>query len=278
MSWHYLQGQEEASWEGSSLVGAPSALLKLIPTPDESCSPDKPTDALSHSRYGMTLRRSTGTRGAGGLTWFLGGSHVRTYRQQEKEQDSTASGLDCGPSLPGSLAKCNPPMSGWKTRQCSLFGGLTEFCGTWPRWGMMRDGELLELATPVLHTSVSVSGSRHPTPTATDWKRTPMKAQYANRPQTEGCPDDLAKWAVRRSGLEHARLVPALWLWEMGWPQNWTKLGVRAMDKFQAWCASHGICSHPQKPLDTPTRRSDDARVALAGDREWIPEKGTDRE
>lgn len=32
MSWHYLLEQEEVSWEGHSLDGAPDALLKLIPT------------------------------------------------------------------------------------------------------------------------------------------------------------------------------------------------------------------------------------------------------
>ena len=141
MSWHYLQEQEEASWEGNYLDGAPSALLRLIPTPAASCSQDKLTDASNLSPFGMTLRRSTGTDGAEALTWFRGDSPVRTYRQQAKEQDSTASDLDCGPRWPGSLARCSPPLSGWKTRQCSLFGGLTEFSGTWPRWGMMQ-GEL----------------------------------------------------------------------------------------------------------------------------------------
>jgi len=147
MSWHYLQGREAESWEGSSLDGAPSALLKLIPTPERSCSQGKPTDASNRSPFGMTLRRSTGTDGAEELTWFQGDSPVRTYLPLEREQDSTAHDLDCGPRWPGSLARCNPPMFGWKTRQCSLFGGLTEFSGTWPRWGTMRDGELWAVPT-----------------------------------------------------------------------------------------------------------------------------------
>ncbi len=33
MSWHYLQEQEEASWEGIFWDGAPDALLNMIPTP-----------------------------------------------------------------------------------------------------------------------------------------------------------------------------------------------------------------------------------------------------
>jgi DNA (cytosine-5)-methyltransferase 1 len=70
-----------------------------------------------------------------------------------------------------------------------------------------------------------------PTPTASDHKRTPMKEVYANRPKTLGVADDLAKWAVRKSGLAHARLEPALWEWAMGWPQGWTELKPLEMDK-----------------------------------------------
>ena len=40
MSWHFLQEQAEASWEGSSLDGAPSALLRLMPIADMSFSRD----------------------------------------------------------------------------------------------------------------------------------------------------------------------------------------------------------------------------------------------
>lgn len=58
------------------------------------------------------------------------------------------SDLDCGPTTPGSLAKYDQNTSMWKTPQCSLFGGLVEFSGTWPRWGMMRSGELFLLPMP----------------------------------------------------------------------------------------------------------------------------------
>ena len=37
MSWHYLQGREVASWAGSCLDGAPSALSNLIPIAEVSC-------------------------------------------------------------------------------------------------------------------------------------------------------------------------------------------------------------------------------------------------
>ena len=43
MSWHYLQELGEASWEESCLDGAPSALLRLIPTAGGFCLRGKET-------------------------------------------------------------------------------------------------------------------------------------------------------------------------------------------------------------------------------------------
>ena len=242
MSWHYLQGQEAASWEGSSLDGAPSALSKLIPTPAASCSQDKPTDASNRSPFGMTLRRSTGTDGAEALTWFRGDSPVRTYRQQAKEQDSTASDLDCGPRWPGSLARCSPPLSGWKTRQCSLFGGLTEFSGTWPRWGMMQDGESFPLATPAHLISGNESGF-WPTPKASDFKvDVNDSGEYARRTVAAGFQDALPFWIKRRwpgrRGVTNLDFVD----WLMGWPIGWSALAQSATDRFRQWLHSHGGC------------------------------------
>jgi len=244
MSWHYLQGQEAASWEGSSLDGAPSALLSLIPTPEKSCSQDKQTDALSDSRYGMTLRRSTAIRGEEALTWFRGDSPVRTYLAPVKERGLTERSLDCGPSLPGSLARCSPPMSGWKTRQCSLFGGLTEFSGTWPRWGMMHDGELLRLATPGHLTGGNESGS---------WD-TPCKADAHPRAYGRKGPwngpgqKHLQAQAYERMTpecVDGGKLNPAWVEWLMGWPVGWTNLQQSATDRFRQWLSSHGA-SLPQ--------------------------------
>ena len=66
MSWHFLQEQEEASWAGSSLDGAPSALLSLMPTAAGCCSPDSGTDSCRDSRSGTMCRPSTEGRGGGG--------------------------------------------------------------------------------------------------------------------------------------------------------------------------------------------------------------------
>jgi DNA (cytosine-5)-methyltransferase 1 len=52
MSWHYMQGQEAASWQPSCLDGAPSALLRLIPSAEGFCSPDRETESCQGSQVG----------------------------------------------------------------------------------------------------------------------------------------------------------------------------------------------------------------------------------
>ena len=100
--------------------------------------------------------------------------------------------------------------------------GSTLFTLTWKERATPSRRLICALRASVRPTSDSESSlSPMPTPTASDWKRTPMKARYAFRPWYNKCPDDLAKWAVRQSGLDHARLVPDLWRWAMGLPPSW---------------------------------------------------------
>ncbi len=145
----------------------------------------------------------------------------------------------CGSTWQGWLAKLGPDGCSWKIPQCSLFEDLEQSLEIWPRSGLMRRGVCFPLPTLALPTKENESGLSLPTPTATDWKRTPIKKQYAERPQTIGAPDDLAKWALRDSGLDHGRLVPDLWEWAMGWPRNWARLKRLETDKFQEWLRQH---------------------------------------
>lgn len=170
MSWHFLQGQEAESWEGDSLDGAPPALLSLIPTPAACCSRASGTDCSNDSRYGTTCGPSTDAPGMEGLTLSAEDSHAKTSAPQERGLGLTESEAVCGWKWPGSLAKYDPSSRSWKTRQCSLLGGLTEFSETWPRWGLMRVGEFSELTTLAPHTDVSEFGL-WPTPRRTDADR-----------------------------------------------------------------------------------------------------------
>ena len=170
MSWHYLQEQEAASWEENSLDGAPSALLKLMPTHAPCCSRGSATECCLDSRCGTTCARLTA--GDGLAPWMLSpaASLAKTSVALDRVQVLTASVPGFGWKWRGSLAKYDPSSRSWKTRQCSLLEDSTEFSETWPRWGLMRDGELSELTTWAPHTAANESGS-WPTPRRTDADR-----------------------------------------------------------------------------------------------------------
>jgi hypothetical protein len=172
-------------------------------------------------------------------TWLQQVSPANHSAWQESNSEQTT-GEICGPPRGTLFAWFDRTTSSWRMSQgCLLAGTQESLSQTWPTWGMWANGECYELPSSALPTVVP-DGGLLPTPTATDWKRTPMKASYANRPSLLGVVDDLAKWAVRNSGLAHARLVPDLWEWAMGWPLMWTELKPLETDKFQEWLQQHG--------------------------------------
>lgn len=167
MSWHYLQGEgevssEDISWDGDAFVPSKSRT-----TLGGYCLPDNATESSPASLSGMTCEPSMASPGGAASISSLGASPARTYPAPAKGQDSMAPDLDCGPRWPGSLARYDPDTRLWKTAQCSLFGGLEEFSETWPRWGMMRDGESFPLPTPAHLIGENVSGL-WPTPVKYD--------------------------------------------------------------------------------------------------------------
>lgn len=230
MSYTYLQELgEESSAECFSDIPV-FVLSRLNLTHEKSSSKDSETESCPTSPYGMTLQRSTGTRGADSLMWYVGDSPVRTYLPPEKVKESEGeSGQDFGPSSPESFAKYNPHTYTWKTAQCSLFGGLTSFLGTWPRWGMMQDGECFPL--PMLEHDTSVKGyGAWPTPTK--WEE-----KYVNS-KSPGDHYHGIGWILWNQYNLQPR--PEIYQEMMGWPIGWTNLKPLEMDKFQQWLNSHG--------------------------------------
>jgi len=169
VSWHFLQGQEEASWEGASLDGAPSALSSLMPTPVGSCCRVSETGTSNGSLSGTMCAPSTADPGPGTLTSSAEGSPAPTSAPQAGAPASTASNLASGERWRGSFARYDRATRSWKTAQFSLLGGLDEFSETWPRWGSMRDGACSELPMSARLTSEIESGSLLPTPTASSY-------------------------------------------------------------------------------------------------------------
>ena len=238
MSWLFLQGQEEASWEGPSLDGAPSALLKLMPTAEASYSPDNATDACRDFQSGTTREPSTGDPGAASSMSSAAASPVRTSASLAMGQESTASAADSGPTRLESFARWNPVSRLWRTHQRSLFGGWAEFSETWPRWGSMRDGECSRLATLEHDTSVKGSGLSLPTTGKNESKGSSRKRYLGSRhfrgaKMSEG---------LRTSEADPIYLAPDFSELVMGWPTGWSALEPLATARFQEWSRSHGEC------------------------------------
>jgi hypothetical protein len=144
MSWLFSQALVEEYLEANCLDGEQSAPLSGNPTQQACCAPDKMTVFSKLSRYGMTYKPLTETRGEELLMLYREVFHAKTLAQQEKAQESTESEAGCGEKWHASFARYDPDTSLWKTPQCSLLGGLDEFLETWPQWGLMRDGECWE--------------------------------------------------------------------------------------------------------------------------------------
>lgn len=145
-------------------------------------------------------------------------SPVRTSAKQGTGSALPANDPACGVNTLASFAFYDLASSSWRTSQTSLFEGLTEFSGTWPASGSMRNGHVFERPTPVLPT-VENESLFWPTPTATDYKR-------GNGHPTAESPG--RKYPVNKSGTTLNQAVggypsPQWTEWLMGFPARWTE-------------------------------------------------------
>jgi hypothetical protein len=239
MSWLFSQALVEEFLGDTSSDGEPSAPSNGSHTQLAYLPPDKMTGFSRLSRFGMTFRPLTEDRGEALLMSYRAAFHARIYPQQEKEPGLTEQDQDCGKKWRGWLAKFDPDSYSWKTAQCSLLGDLEPFSETWPRWGLMRDGECWEQQMSGLRTSATASGL---------WP-TPVKSDSAARRPSKGWKGDSDLPSVvwtRSGGAENpnkppAKLNPKWVAWLMGWPLGWTSLRPLEMDKFHLWQQQHGM-------------------------------------
>ena len=147
MSWHYSRALVEEYLVGNCSDGARSVQSSSTRMPEAFYWPDKTTEHSRPSRFGMTSEPLTEYLGEALLMLFLAAFRAKTSAAPEKEPASTGTEADSGAIWQGSFAKYDRATSSWKTRQCSLLGGSTEISGTRPKWGSMRDGELLAPTT-----------------------------------------------------------------------------------------------------------------------------------
>jgi len=268
MSWLFSQALVAEYSAANSSDGEQSAPLSGSHTQQAYCAPDKMTGFSKLSRYGMTYKPLTESRGKELLMSYLEGFHAKTSAQQGKAQELTENAAGCGEKWHASFARYDPDTSLWRTAQCSLLGGLDEFSETWPQWGLMRDGECWEQRTleQIIRGTESGLSEKLPTPQATDhrskptsasWKAkggmnyslanpeiqkkwpTPVKSDYAGRRPSKGWKGDSDLPSVvwtETGGKQNPEMSPAslnaTWVeWLMGWPLEWTDLKPLEMDK-----------------------------------------------
>ena len=174
-----------------SLDGEQSVQSSGSSTPQAYCAPDKMTAFSRLSRFGMTYKPLTESRGEELLTLYRAGFHAKTSQLQEKVSESMGKEVGCGEKWRGSFTKYDPDSSMWRTHQCSLLGDLEPFSETWPQWGLMRNGECWEQTTLAQTIRGIESGSgqnKWATPTTMD-KLPPKSAQALFKEATEARPN-----------------------------------------------------------------------------------------
>jgi hypothetical protein len=230
------------------------------------------TDFSRLSRFGMTFKPLTESRGQELLMLYLADFHAKTSARQEKAMGLTESEAECGNTWRGWLAKFNPDSFSWRTAQCSFLEDLNECLQTLPRWGMTRNGLLWELPTLELTTSGTGCGLSESWPTprscsamaatitpesAWNEKRNPnLETIVGKRMFPTPCQRDYkgavkAGKRVTKSGkiqnygeqfpnVVGGKLNPTWVEWLMGWPLEWTDLKPLEMDKSHFVRQQHG--------------------------------------
>ena len=246
MSWHFSQALVEEYSAANCSDGEQSVPWNMNPMPRLFSSSDKMMGFCNRSQSGMTCEHLTENLGEELLMWFLEGFHVRTSALPEEAKELVGNDQDCGQKWLVSFAKYDPDMRSWKIVRSSLFEDLRLFSGTWPRWGMMQNGECSRL--PMLEHDTNVKGCG-------SWL-TPTVFDSHNRPGS--APNNtLTFWvksfgkAVSRNGqvlnidsrAKKTILNPCFLELMMGYPIGWTELQELETDKFQQWLDSHGKSS-----------------------------------
>ena len=277
MSWLFSQVLVEEYLGDISLDGEQSVQSSGSHTQLAYLPPDKMTAFSRVSRYGMTFKPLTETRGEELLTLYLEVFLAKTFQPPGGGLALTENEAECGEKWRGSFVKYSPDSCSWKTHQCSLLGDLDEFLETWPQWGLMRNGECWEqqtLAQTIRGTEFGLSQDKWATPTTMD-KLPPKSAKALHKEATQARPgrskpanlrdqvSNMQNWPtplsteyranrVKRenhhNGLTQAVLATQdggqlnqMWVeWLMGWPIGWTDLKPLEMGKSHFAQQPHG--------------------------------------
>ena len=238
MSWLFSQALVAEYSAASCSDGEPSAQLNVMPTQHKFWRNDKTMEFSNLSRFGLTCAVLTDDRGTALLTWYQEGFPVRTFQPPAKVQGSQGNAVECGEKWRGSFAKYDRNLSSWKTAQCLLLGGLESFLETWPRWGLMRNGECWEVKVFKPRTQEKEYGFL-PTPKKSDAFQARMKLGNFQRSEGKKHNFSLSNCDEYFSNLYQKRFTPTASEMMMLWPHGWTDLQPVGTDKFQSWLQQH---------------------------------------
>jgi hypothetical protein len=230
MSWLFSQALVEEYLGENFSDGEQSVQSSGNSTPQAYCAPDKMTAFSRLSRFGMTYKPLTASRGEELLTLYLAGFPVRTSQLRGGGGGSTENEAECGEKWHGLLARYDQDTHLWRTVQCSLLEDLNESLQTLPQWGMTVGGELYLLPTLVQTIDAKESGFTHVwgTPKAQD-------SRHALRDRGKG------NLGEQVSGLHNGGKLNPTWTeWLMGWPLEWTDLKPLGTDKYPCAQQQHG--------------------------------------
>jgi hypothetical protein len=267
MSWLYSQALVAEYLEENFLDGEQSAPLNGKPTQQAYCAPDKMTVFSRLSRFGMTFKPLTETRGEELLTLFRGAFHAQTFQSQGEAQDLTEKVPQCGITWRGWLAKFDHDSYSWKTAQCSFIEESGECLETFPVSGMTRNGLLwahMTLGRRIKGTERGLwrtpdtggggtsgllkQGQNHrkngqpiqirlvdQVNNPRLWP-TPVSRMHKDR----GYPSEYGRNEIPLAAQVGGPLNPEWVEWLMGWPPGWTDLKPLEMDKFHYVQQQHG--------------------------------------
>jgi hypothetical protein len=258
MSWLFSRVLVEEYLGANCLDGEQSVPLSGNLTQQAYCLPDKMTNFSRLSRFGMMFKPLTENLGQELLMSYRAAFHAKTSLPQEKEQELTVNGQECGEKWQGSFAKFDLNSFLWKTHQCSLIEDWEQFSEIWPTWGSMRNGECWERQTLGLNTTEREFGLLpdnekffHTPTTGSSGGSNSRKAMQKRgvtwpTPTTGTGGGNAGGSGVRRTARENGTYVPSsinpnLQEWLMGWPQDWTEIKPLEMDKYHKWRQLHGI-------------------------------------
>ena len=258
MSWLFSQALVEEYLGDICLDGEQCVPLNGNNTQLAYLPQDKMTDFSRLSQYGMTFKPLTENRGQELLMLYREAFLAKTFLPQEKEQELTVNGQECGKKWHGSFTKLDQDTLLWKTHQCSLVEDLELSLEIWPRWGSMRNGEcwerqILELNITDREFGLLPDNSKffHTPTTGADGGSNSRKALKKRKEAIWPTPttptgggnaggSGAQKNAVKNGTYVPSSINPSLYEWLMGWPQEWTDLKPLATDKFHKWQQLHG--------------------------------------